>query len=108
MFFLKNFRGNYSFLNLEIVPNSNSCRNISILYMINTISAAETIQGRKLYEEYSIQMVQLKKKLIIFPSKKTRLLLNQCTDLIIKLLLTTEQAKGLRQQKALALSVVYI
>jgi len=40
--------------------------------------------------------------------QKTRLLLNQCTDLIIKLLLTTEQAKGLRQQKALALSVVYI
>ena len=51
------FRGNYSFFNLEIVVNSNSCCNISISYLINCISAcgnysrAETIQGRKLYEE---------------------------------------------------------
>ena len=29
------FRGNYSFLNLEIVANSNSCYNISIFYLIN-------------------------------------------------------------------------
>ena len=29
------FRGNYSFLNLEIGANSNSCRNISIFYLIN-------------------------------------------------------------------------
>ena len=29
------FHGNYSFLNLEIVANSNSCRNISIFYLIN-------------------------------------------------------------------------
>ena len=71
------------FLNLEIVANSNSCRNISILYMINTISAAETIQGRKLYEEYSIQMVQLKKKLIIFPSKKP----DSCSTNVLTLLL---------------------
>ena len=41
----------YSFLNLEIVENSNSCRNISISYLINWYFAAETIQGRKLYEE---------------------------------------------------------
>ena len=27
--------GNYSFLNLEIVANSNSCHNISIFYLIN-------------------------------------------------------------------------
>ena len=39
------FRGNYSFLNLEIVANSNSCRNISIFYLINWTFAAETIQG---------------------------------------------------------------
>ena len=47
----------YSFLNLEIVANSNSCCNISIFYLINwffaaeTIQRKETIQGRKLYEE---------------------------------------------------------
>ena len=29
------FLRNYSFLNLEIVANSNSCRNISIFYLIN-------------------------------------------------------------------------
>ena len=51
--------------------------------MINTISAAETIQGRKLYEEYSIQMVQLKKKLIIFPSKKP----DSCSTNVLTLLL---------------------
>ena len=28
------FRGNYSFLNLETVANSNSCHNISFLYLI--------------------------------------------------------------------------
>ena len=39
------------FLNLEIIANSNSCRNISIFYLVNWIFAAETIQGRKLYEE---------------------------------------------------------
>merc|ERR1711956_119626 len=43
-----NFRGHYSFLNLEIVDNSNSCRNISIFYLINKILTAETIQERKL------------------------------------------------------------
>ena len=45
------FRGNYSFLILEIVSNSNSFINISIFYLINWIFAAETIQGRKLHEE---------------------------------------------------------
>jgi hypothetical protein len=42
-----------SFFDLEIVANSNSCRNISIFltYKINLFFAAETIQGRKLYEE---------------------------------------------------------
>ena len=44
------FRGNYSFLNLEIVANSNSCRNIYIFYLINWFFAAETIQGRKLFK----------------------------------------------------------
>ena len=29
------FCGNYSFLNLEIVVNSSTCRNISISYIIN-------------------------------------------------------------------------
>ena len=29
------FRGNYSFLNLAIVANSNSCLNISIFTLIN-------------------------------------------------------------------------
>ena len=43
------FRENYSFLNLEILANSNSCSNISIFYLINLFFAAETIQGRKLY-----------------------------------------------------------
>ena len=44
------FRGNYSFLNLEILANSNSCRNISIFYLIKWNFATETIQGQKLYE----------------------------------------------------------
>ena len=39
-----------SFLNLEIVANSNSCRNISIFYLINWIFGTETIQGRKLFK----------------------------------------------------------
>ena len=39
------------FLNLEIVPNSKSCHNISTFYLINWIFAAETIQGQKLNEE---------------------------------------------------------
>ena len=47
------FRGNYSFLNLEIVANSNNCCNISIFYLINcgnysreeNYSRAETIWG---------------------------------------------------------------
>ena len=44
-------RGNYSYLNLEIVANSNSCCNISIFYLINgffccgNYSRAETIWG---------------------------------------------------------------
>ena len=33
---------------LQIVPNSNSCRNTSIFYFINWIFDAEPIQGRKL------------------------------------------------------------
>ena len=41
------FSGIYSFLNLEIVANSNSCRNISIFYLINWIFAVETIWGNK-------------------------------------------------------------
>ena len=44
------FRKNYSFLNLEIVANSNSCRNIVIFYLINVIFAAEIIQGRKIFK----------------------------------------------------------
>ena len=36
------FRGNYSFLNLEIVANSNSCRNISIFW--------KTIQERNVFK----------------------------------------------------------
>ena len=46
------------FLNLKIVPNSNSCHNISIFYLLNKLnfccgnySREGTIQGRKLYEE---------------------------------------------------------
>ena len=34
-FLIYRFRGNISFLNLEIVANSNSCRNVSIFYLIN-------------------------------------------------------------------------
>ena len=67
-----NFRGNYScgnysFLNLEIVANiSNSCRNISIFYLINKLnfccrnySREETIQWLKIYEEmqYSLHII---------------------------------------------------
>ena len=44
------FRRNYSFLNLEIVANSNSCHNISIFYLINWILASETIWGNTVYE----------------------------------------------------------
>ena len=36
------FHGNYSFLNLEIVENSNSCRKFQFF-------TSETIQGRKLF-----------------------------------------------------------
>ena len=45
------FRGNYSFLNLEIVENSNSCRKFQIFYPINRIFAVETIQGSKLFQD---------------------------------------------------------
>ena len=45
------FQGNYSFSNLKIVANLNSCRNISIFYLINWFFAAETIQGRKLIKD---------------------------------------------------------
>ena len=38
------------FFNLEIIANSNSCRNISILYLINKIFAGETIQKRKVFK----------------------------------------------------------
>ena len=40
-----------SFLNMEIVANSNNCRNISIFYLINRIFAAEIIQEWKLQKE---------------------------------------------------------
>ena len=49
-YFLIYFPRNYSFLDLEIVANSNSCRNISISYVVNWIFAAETIQGRKIFK----------------------------------------------------------
>ena len=39
------------FLNLEIGSNLNSCRNISISYLINWIFAAETIQRQKSFME---------------------------------------------------------
>ena len=46
------FREIYSrglfFFDSEIVTNSNSCRNISIFYLLNCSFAAETNQGRKL------------------------------------------------------------
>ena len=44
------FRGNYSFLNMEIVENSNSCRKFQFFYLINWNFAAETIQGRKQFK----------------------------------------------------------
>ena len=50
MIFGYSFHGNYSFLNLEIVANSSSCCNISILCLINRIFAAESIPGPKLNE----------------------------------------------------------
>jgi hypothetical protein len=53
------FSGNYSFLDLKIVANSNSCRNISIFYLINRIFAAEPIQGRKLFKETGWRIVCL-------------------------------------------------
>ena len=42
------FYGNYSFLNLEIVENSNSCRKFQFFYLINWFFAVETIQGKKI------------------------------------------------------------
>ena len=48
------FRGNYSFLNLEIAENSNGCHNILIVLLNKLIFCCkkylneETIQGRKL------------------------------------------------------------
>ena len=44
-YFHVSFHRNYSFLNSEIVANSNSCRNISIFYLINLLFDAEAIQG---------------------------------------------------------------
>ena len=38
---MNSFHGIYSFLNLEIVENSNSCRKLQFFYLF----AAETIQG---------------------------------------------------------------
>ena len=46
---------NYSFLNLKIVVNSNSCRNISIFYLTNWIFAVETIQGGNYMRKYGTQ-----------------------------------------------------
>ena len=49
-----NFCGNYSFYNLELVANLNSCHNISNSLWIfdgKTIRENETFQGRKLFEE---------------------------------------------------------
>ena len=46
------FRGNYSFVNLEIVENSSSCHKFKFLsYVIYWIFAAETNQWRKLFAE---------------------------------------------------------
>ena len=52
------FCGNYSFLNLEVVANSNSCRNISFFYLTNWIFA--TFWGRKLYKEIRYILTYLK------------------------------------------------
>ena len=40
----------FSFLHFETLANSNSCRNISIFYLINLLFEAETIQGWKLFK----------------------------------------------------------
>ena len=51
------FHGNYSFSNLEIGSNSNSCHNITFLllnklnFYCGNYSREENIQGRNLYEE---------------------------------------------------------
>ena len=46
---VNSFGGNYSFLSLWNEENSNSCRKFHFFYLINWIFAAETIQGRKLF-----------------------------------------------------------
>ena len=48
---VNSFHGNYSFLNLEIVENSNSCHKYQFLtYLINCIFAAETIHGNAVHK----------------------------------------------------------
>ena len=42
---LYSYRGNYYFLNLEIVANLNSCRIISIFYLINWILLRKLFKG---------------------------------------------------------------
>ena len=75
------FRVNYWFLNLEIVANSNSCRNISIFYLISwnfafkrgNYSSAETVcvstvntkhQGMYLFTWVRIFMYYVKGRLV--------------------------------------------
>ena len=48
------FRGNYSFLNFEILGNLIKGRNMSIFYLINGIFAAETIQGWNYMRKYGM------------------------------------------------------
>ena len=44
------FWGNYTFLNLWNIANSNNCRNISIFYSMDWTFAVETISWRKLFK----------------------------------------------------------
>ena len=47
------FHGNFSFFNLEIVAYSNSCRNISIFYLINWIFVWKLFKGGTYMRKYS-------------------------------------------------------
>ena len=69
--------GNFSFMNLEIVANSNSCRNTSIFYLINEIFAAETNHWEVLTAETNQwrKIFALKKETNLLKAGYTSLLL---------------------------------
>ena len=67
------FRGNYSFLNLEIVENSNSCCNISNFYLINWFFAA-VIRNEDLALNFPVMRNRKFKKHLLFKKIRSNIL----------------------------------